>query len=167
MSMVNVNETFQGKLAQCQNCSFANANNLYFCMRCSARITAAQTTLNAENDGCDDAVAQKETMDFSENNGVCDVETKSEGEPHAAFERTDAETNTVEEKAEGTVAASTGVAAFARTDEKDEHTQGASQPEEENALETTTRTEQELALAEGLPEWSLEPPMVVVRRKRK
>ena len=140
-----VNAVADGQLLVCPNCQFGNPLDSRFCIKCGHQLK--------ENKPVDTAPAfatVEETPAASQSPAFASVEETSAVSQSPAFAA-----------AEETPAVSQSPA-FAAVEEKAAKTKA---PAFVSVPVVQEEEEPKSAFAQGLPEWSLEPPMMVVRRK--
>ena len=140
-----INAVADGQLLVCPNCQFGNPLDSRFCIKCGHQLK--------ENKPVDTAPAfasVEETPAVSQSPAFTSVEETPAVSQSPAF-------TSVEE----TPAVSQSPA-FAAVEEKAAKTKA---PAFASVPVVQEEEEPKSAFAQGLPEWSLEPPMMVVRRK--
>ena len=140
-----INAVADGQLLVCPNCQFGNPLDSRFCIKCGHQLN--------ENKPVDTAPAfatVEETPAASQSPAFASVEETPAVSQSPAFA-------SVEESP-----AVSQSPAFAAVEEKAAKTKA---PAFASVPVVQEEEEPKSAFAQGLPEWSLEPPMMVVRRK--
>ena len=140
-----VNAVADGQLLVCPNCQFGNPLDSRFCIKCGHQLK--------ENKPVDTAPAfasVEETPAVSQSPAFASVEETPAVSQSPAFASVE-ETPAVSQSP-----------AFAAVEEKAAKTKA---PAFASVPVVQEEEEPKSAFAQGLPEWSLEPPMMVVRRK--
>ena len=140
-----INAVADGQLLVCPNCQFGNPLDSRFCIKCGHQLK--------ENNPVDTTpafAAVEETSAVSQSPAFASVEETpavSQSPDFASVEETPAVSQSP---------------AFAAVEEKAAKTKA---PAFASVPVVQEEEEPKSAFAQGLPEWSLEPPMMVVRRK--
>ena len=140
-----INAVADGQLLVCPNCQFGNPLDSRFCIKCGHQLKE-----NKPVDTTPAFAAVEETSAVSQSPAFASVEETPAVSQSPAFASVE-ETPAVSQSP-----------AFAAVEEKAAKTKA---PAFASVPVVQEEEEPKSAFAQGLPEWSLEPPMRVVRRK--
>ena len=155
-----INAVADGQLLVCPNCQFGNPLDSRFCIKCGHQLK--------ENKPVDTApafAAVEETPAASQSPAFASVEESpavSQSPAFASVEETPAVSQSPAFASVEETPAVSQSPAFAAVEEKAAKTKA---PAFASVPVVQEEEEPKSAFAQGLPEWSLEPPMMVVRRK--
>ena len=151
-----INAVADGKLLVCPNCQFGNPLDSRFCIKCGHQLKE-----NKPVDTTPAFAAVEETSAVSQSPAFASVE-ETPAVSHASVEETPAVSQSPAFASVEETPAVSQSPAFAAVEEKAAKTKA---PAFASVPVVQEEEEPKSAFAQGLPEWSLEPPMMVVRRK--